>query len=169
LPCTCGLNIATIGIAGGLMHGSGANTTPNGRKCLLSAFQLGWLRPEYKFWAHKELHQVSLHSCVDIQDPWVELPLNWQALLEGKLSARLSDLMGHVRLGLAIAAIIELTHPPPRALFLPQGLLVTDDRYTWIPWVRNSLNTRTLLSNLAMLVASKTSTSTTVWCKKNHI
>jgi ectoine hydroxylase-related dioxygenase (phytanoyl-CoA dioxygenase family) len=48
--------------AGGLMHGSGANSTRYGRKSLLSSFQLGWLRPEYKFWAHKELHQVLPHS-----------------------------------------------------------------------------------------------------------
>ena len=43
---------------GGLIHGSGVNSTDIGRKSLLSSFQLGWLRPEYKFWAHKDLHEA---------------------------------------------------------------------------------------------------------------
>jgi ectoine hydroxylase-related dioxygenase (phytanoyl-CoA dioxygenase family) len=43
---------------GGLIHGSGVNSTECGRKSLLSSFQLGWLRPEYKFWAHKSLHEA---------------------------------------------------------------------------------------------------------------
>ena len=90
------------------MHGSGANLTPNGRKCLLSAFQLGWLRPEYKFWAHKELHEVC--------EALLRCPLLWsycihsfgdrallrQALSEGKLSSKLTDLMGHVRRRLSL-------------------------------------------------------------------
>jgi hypothetical protein len=37
---------------------AGVNSTNVGRKSLLSSFQLGWLRPEYKFWAHKELHNA---------------------------------------------------------------------------------------------------------------
>ena len=37
---------------------AGVNSTNVGRKSLLSSFLLGWLRPEYKFWAHKELHNA---------------------------------------------------------------------------------------------------------------
>jgi hypothetical protein len=71
------------------MHGSGANKTSKGRKCLLSAFQLGWLRPEYKFWAHKELHQVSLpyiplSTHQHVQDPCVELCVEWAGIVRGK-------------------------------------------------------------------------------------
>ena len=38
---------------GGMIHGSGENQTDAGRKSLLSSYLLGWLRPEYKFWAHR--------------------------------------------------------------------------------------------------------------------
>ena len=56
------------------MHGSGENTTDAGRKSLLSSYQLGWLRPEYKFWAHRELHD---------------------ALSNGEIEPELTELMGH--------------------------------------------------------------------------
>ena len=59
---------------GGMIHGSGVNSTDVGRKSLLSSYQLGWLRPEYKFWAHKELHR---------------------ALSDGLMSEEITELMGH--------------------------------------------------------------------------
>ena len=59
---------------GGLIHGSGKNETELGRKSLLSSYQLGWLRPEYKFWAHRPLHD---------------------ALSAGELEPVLTALMGH--------------------------------------------------------------------------
>ncbi len=59
---------------GGLMHGSGENITQKGRKSLLSSYVLGWLRTEYKWWAHKPLHA---------------------ALESGEFDAELSELMGH--------------------------------------------------------------------------
>ena len=38
------------------------------------ALQLGWLRPEYKFWAHRPMHE---------------------ALIAGEFDSELSELMGH--------------------------------------------------------------------------
>ena len=59
---------------GGLMHGSGENVTQQGRKSLLSSYVLGWLRTEYKWWAHKPLHA---------------------ALESGEFDDELTELMGH--------------------------------------------------------------------------
>eukprot|EP01052_Picozoa_sp_SAG31_P026378 SAG31_NODE_2386_length_5814_cov_3.981627_3_plen_164_part_00 len=59
---------------GGMIHGSGKNDTKFGRKSLLSSYLLGWLRPEYKFWAHRELHD---------------------SLAAGEMDPELTELMGH--------------------------------------------------------------------------
>ena len=60
--------------SGGVMHGSGENVTDTGRKCLLTSYLLSWLRPEYKWWAHKPLHA---------------------ALEAGEFDHELTELMGH--------------------------------------------------------------------------
>ena len=43
---------------GGMIHGSGVNSTDVGRKSLLSSYQLGWLRPEQRFWHHRPLYDA---------------------------------------------------------------------------------------------------------------
>ena len=40
------------------MHSSGENRTPKGRRGVLSGYQLGWLRPEQKWWAYRPLHEM---------------------------------------------------------------------------------------------------------------
>lgn len=50
---------------GGMIHGSGANETTEGRKSLLSSYQLGWLRPEYKFWPYRELHEAAASGAIE--------------------------------------------------------------------------------------------------------
>jgi ectoine hydroxylase-related dioxygenase (phytanoyl-CoA dioxygenase family) len=43
---------------GGMVHAAGENTTSRARRCVLSGYQLGWLRTEQKFWAYKPLHEA---------------------------------------------------------------------------------------------------------------
>ena len=59
---------------GGLVHGGGENNTDRIRKSVLTGYQLGWLRPENKFWAYKPLHE---------------------ALVAGEFSDELATLLGH--------------------------------------------------------------------------
>jgi ectoine hydroxylase-related dioxygenase (phytanoyl-CoA dioxygenase family) len=45
---------------GGMVHAGGTNTTAVKRKSFLTGYQLGWLRPENKFWAYQPLHDKVL-------------------------------------------------------------------------------------------------------------
>lgn len=61
---------------GGLVHGGGTNTTDVKRKSVLTGYQLGWLRPENKFYAYKPLHD---------------------AMVAGQFSDEMAKLLGHAQ------------------------------------------------------------------------
>jgi len=59
---------------GGMVHAGGTNTTEVKRKSFLTGYQLGWLRPENKFFAYKPLHD---------------------AVIAGQFSDELATMLGH--------------------------------------------------------------------------
>ena len=60
---------------GGLIHGAGTNTTAVPRRTVLTGYQLGWLKPENKWFAHQGLHA---------------------ALSAGEFGDEMAELLGHV-------------------------------------------------------------------------
>ena len=46
---------------GAVLHSAGRNDSAEGRRTLLSGYQLSWLRPENNFWGHTPLREA-IHS-----------------------------------------------------------------------------------------------------------
>ena len=44
--------------SGAVLHSAGRNYSSEGRRTLLSGYQLGWLRPENNFWGHGPLREA---------------------------------------------------------------------------------------------------------------
>ena len=68
---------------GGLVHGAGENRSDRGRKSILSGYQLGWLRPEIKFWAHRPMHDALAAGGV-FSDEMAELLGHYDKAKEGE-------------------------------------------------------------------------------------
>ena len=69
---------------GGMVHSSGENRTLKGRRGVLSGYQLGWLRPEQKWWAYRPLHDMLCAG--EVPSQWVGTPAEHE----------IPELLGHI-------------------------------------------------------------------------